>query len=71
MLKYYTDYVIDHVLFLFTEGDLMGEQECPYSVLDVASLIQSRYAYITGTCSYKLQYSFIQHSIKGALMKSP
>ena len=49
----------------------MGEQECPYSVLDVASLIQSRYAYITGTCSYKLQYSFIQHSIKGALMKSP
>lgn len=26
----------------------MGEQECPYSVLDVASLIQSRYAYITG-----------------------
>lgn len=26
----------------------MGEQECPYSVLDVASLIQSRYAFITG-----------------------
>ncbi|XP_062575742.1 guanine nucleotide exchange factor DBS-like isoform X1 [Saccostrea cucullata] len=30
------------------ESDLMEEQECPYSVLDVASLIQSRYAYITG-----------------------
>lgn len=68
-MKYSTDYVIDGVLFLFTEGDLMGEQECPYSVLDVASLIQSRYAYITG--SYKLQYSFIKLSIKGTLMKSP
>ncbi|XP_048744729.2 guanine nucleotide exchange factor DBS-like isoform X3 [Ostrea edulis] len=30
------------------DSDLMEEQECPYSVLDVASLIQSRYAFITG-----------------------
>jgi hypothetical protein len=40
------------IKFLVISGDEMGEALCPYSVLDVAPLLQSKFAFVSGKILY-------------------